>query len=510
MTIKFSKNRLVQKLLKIDRVVSDLKGIIALLGWDQETYMPPKAAANRAKQFSSLSSLIHEKVTLNDNRKLLSEAKSQIKTGAGFSETDVALVRELRKESEKAAKLPRKFIEMASEESSLSLEAWKKARRASDFEIFLPHLRKMVKLGFKEADYLGFRKNPYEALLDHFEPGLKEAEVESIFEPLKKFSLRLLRQIKNSKAALDGSILLRRYETRRQKELCQKVAGLIGLDFEAGRLDRSTHPFSTRIGSSFDTRITTRYQENDLSFSLMSTIHETGHALYEQGISKNLERTSLGDGASMAIHESQSRLWENFVGRTPSFWRFFYPHLTAAFPEILRKNEEGSFVLALNKVEPSLLRTSADELTYNLHVILRFEIEALIFKKEVKIEELPDLWSKKMKTYLGLEPKNDAEGVLQDIHWAFGSFGYFPSYSLGNLYAAQFWAKIKSELPALEKNFEEGNFSPLLSWLRQNVHQFGKALRPSEICLKATGETLNPKYLVAYLEDKYQEIYNLP
>lgn len=507
--MNFSLNPHIQELLEISRHVQLLRGVCNLLEWDQETMMPSKAAAARAEQVAAVDSLAHSVLISAQVAKVLYNCKVEVsKKPDEFADCDKALVRQFKRYHTKASKLPAEFERDLSLHSSRSVESWREARNKSDFSIFEKDLAKMVELKKKEAELLGYEGSPYNALLDQFEEGLTVEFLDSVFGPLKEFSSKLLAEIMATKKVIDTSIFARNYNVDTQYAFSHDLAMGLGFDFKAGRLDRSTHPFTSEFGTSTDVRITTRFFENQLSASIMATVHETGHALYEQGVDAALDSTCLGSGVSLGIHESQSRLWENMVGRSPEFWQHWYPRLVQLFPQ-LAQEEQTVFVAALNKVHPGFIRVDADEVTYNLHILLRYDIERDLIEGKIQVKDLPDIWNTKMNEYLGITPDTIANGVLQDIHWSGGAFGYFPTYSLGNLYAAQFWNALKKDIPNIADYIAKGESLVILNWLRDKIHKFGAVYPARELCTKVTGEELNSWYLMDYLNQKYRTIYGI-
>lgn len=500
---QFSDHADLQMLLEQDKNTHLYSGVAALAGWDQETFMPPKAAAMRAKQLGALAELIHTEQTKPARNDLLKKVEDALyKNPEQFTDTDKAFIRDSRRGYNQAIKLPAEFVRRLEEHTSVSLESWKQARSTADFSIWQKDLEKFVALTKQQAEYIGYAESPYDALLDMYEVGLKQSNVQSVFDPLKDFTINLLQTIQ-TKTAADDAIVRRSYATDVQRTLCANIAKGLGYDFAAGRLDPSTHPFSTSVGTRFDSRITTRYEERDLLMAVGSTIHEVGHALYEQGIAESLDGTLLGGGVSLGIHESQSRLWENMVGKSEEFWQHWFPVLCTMFPNVLQASEQQQFIDAVHLVQPSPIRIESDEVTYNLHIILRYELEVALISGDLHIQDLPEAWREKVRTYLGLEVTNDAEGVLQDIHWSMGSFGYFPTYTLGNLYAAQFWDTLQRQIPTVRAEMATGNYGSILTWLRTNIHAAGSVYYPADLCTNVTGSVLDPLYLERYLTTQY-------
>jgi len=503
MAKKNSISELREKLQEIYHIGS----AIAVLHWDMEVFMPPKGAESRAKTIANLSGILHEKFVSKEFSISIKKAKAHL-DAENLDDEDSAIVRELWREHERQIKLPVAFVKEMSQVCSEGHNIWIKAREKSDFKIFLPVLKKIVALKRKEAELVGYKKSPYDALLDAYEPYSTSEEISMIFEELKNFLVPFLKKISEAKGKVNPDILKGNFPIEGQKKFNEEMAKKIGFDFEAGRLDSSAHPFSTGFHP-HDVRITTRFKKENVLDSFYSVIHETGHALYEQGLDPKHFGTPLGESVSLGIHESQSRLWENNIARSKNFWEYFFPKLQKRFPEPFSKIKFDDFYRAINFVQPSLIRVEADEVTYGLHIILRFEIEKELIEGSIEAEDLPKIWNAKMKEYLGVKVPNDANGVLQDVHWSGGSVGYFPSYALGNLYAAQFFQAAKNELIDLEKEIAAGEFSHLREWLRKKIHIHGKMFSADQLVREVTGEPLTSKYFVEYLKEKYGEIYKI-
>ncbi len=486
-------------------VVSDLNGAASLLGWDQQTYMPPGGAAARAEQLATLGRLAHEALISDEIGELLEGASAE-STGSSSDSDESCLVRVVRRDYEKARKVPAALVAEIARATSLGMEVWVQARKESSFVLFQPALQRILDLQRDLAQCLGFEESLYDALLDQYEPGMKKSELVRIFSELKVGLVPLVQSISERLDRVDDGVLRKTYPEAAQWEFSLEAARRLGYDFQRGRQDKSVHPFTTSFSVN-DVRITTRVDEQFLPTALFGTLHECGHALYEQGISQSLERSPLAGGASLGIHESQSRLWENLVGRSRSFWKFFFVHLRQAFPQNLRDVSPESFYRSINRVEPSLIRVEADEVTYNLHILLRFELECDLVEGRLVLADLPDAWNAGMKASLGVVPSDDAQGVLQDVHWSNGLIGYFPTYSLGNLLSVQLFEKAKSDIPSLAAQIESGNFQALLNWLRENIHQHGRKFLPSQLIDRATGTPLQASPYLRYLREKYSEIY---
>ena len=486
--------------------VCDLKGAGALLSWDQQTYMPTGGGPARAEQLATLETLAHEQFTSEQVGEWLEGAAVETQA-LSYDSDDASLVRLTRREYDKARRLPPALVAEIARQTSLGMETWVKARADSDFGLFQDSLQTIVGLQRELADCLGYRERKYDALLDQYEPGMESADLERLFADLKTGLVPLVQDISQKLDRVEDDLLHQFFPIEKQRTFGLELAEKIGFDLSRGRQDQSVHPFCTSF-SIHDVRITTRFDEKFLPSALFGTLHEAGHALYEQGVGAALERTPLGNGTSLGIHESQSRLWENLVGRSRGFWKFAYPRLQQTFPQELASCSLETFYRAINRVEPSLIRVEADEVTYNLHIMLRYELEAGLIEDDLPVEDLPGAWNSKMQSYLGISPPNDALGVLQDVHWSHGLFGYFPTYSLGNLVSVQFYEQAGQENPAIPGEIERGEFSNLLSWLRTHVHQHGRKFMPAELVQRVTGGGLTAAPFIGYLKAKYGEIYS--
>ena len=497
-----------QDLLQRSKEIALIGSTSAVLGWDQEVNMPPKGAEWRAEQSAYLSGLAHRKSTdpkINDL--LLAIEKSDL---VSDPLGDVAVnVREWRHQYDRATKLPTEFVEIFSRTASLAQHVWAEARAKSDFSLYAPKLGELIELTKQKADYFGYDDKPYDALLDEFEPGEKTENVKRLFAGLREELVPFLQAIVNAPRQPDASIVEdRHYPVDRQRILGEMASAAYGLDYASARLDVSTHPFSTNFGPG-DQRITTRFDPRNFGDSFFSVLHETGHALYEQNLPDEFFGLPRGDAVSLGIHESQSRTWENLVGRSRAFWQHFYPITRQLFPQTLADVSMEDFHFAVNAVKPGYIRVEADEVTYNLHIMLRFEIEQAIINEGLPVEEIPAAWNALFKEYLGLDVPDDSLGVLQDIHWSFGAIGYFPTYALGNLYGAQFFAQARKEIPDLDAHFAAGDFEPLLNWLREHIYQHGQRYRAHDLVQVITGEPLSYKPLMSYLRNKYSDLYGL-
>jgi len=491
--------KFMQKVLEID----DLGHAQGLLSWDQETYMPPRGAAMRARAQGTLAGIGHQMMTAPELVALVEELKGRELTG------DAAVnVREIDRQQSRALKVPKELVVELSQTESLAHEAWVEARQQAEFALFQPWLEKIVKLKKEVCERVGYEGTIYNALLDEYEPYALTEEIDPLFARLREKLVPLVEKISAKQAFPARGILDQDYAIEAQEELGRQVMADLGFDLEGGRLDIAVHPFCGGTCRD-DVRLTTRYNLDWLPGSLFGTIHETGHGLYEQGLPAEAAGVPAGDSVSLGIHESQSRLLENMVGRGRSFWVHYLPRLQALFPGQLDSVDVDAFYAAVNQVEPSLIRVEADEVTYNLHILLRFELERDLFEDRVEIADLPAVWNQRMEQYLGVRPPDDAQGVLQDIHWSMGGMGYFPTYTLGNLYAAQFFHQAHVDLPDLEAQIARGEFQGLKTWLNEKIHRRGSRLTAGELCEEVTGEKLSADYFTDYLEAKFGALYGL-
>ena len=491
----------LSELKRLLNQVSDLGAAADLMSWDQETQMPPDAARVRGLQMATLAGLGHEMFTAPRVAELL-------ETAAPADDTDAALLRVTRRDHAKATRLPTEFVEEKSQAASAAHHAWIEARKKSDFAHFAPHLEKMIGLARRYADLQSFDDHPYDALIDDYEPGMKAAQVRSIFGDLRDRTLPLLRRIVAAGDATDYSVLTRPFPAGAQREFSLKIAQeAFGLNPSFSRLDESAHPFQTNF-SRDDIRVTTRFDEAYFPMCLFGTWHETGHAMYEHGISGALERTPLSRGASLGVHESQSRMFENLLGRSRPFWQRHFGEFARAAPEVAAGQDAEGLYRAVNRVRPDLIRVEADEVTYNFHIMLRFELELALLEDTLAVRDLPEAWNARMGEFLGVTPPDDAQGVLQDIHWSSGLIGYFPTYTLGNLLSVQLLdaAKLDAQIAA---EVDRAEYGKLRGWLAQHVHRYGRSRTPAEIVQAATGRPLSADAYVKYLEDKYSDIYGL-
>ena len=499
---------MTDKLLRLKETlgeVADLSRAGAVLAWDQETFMPPGGVEHRADQLTTLERLGHIRFTSDDVGALLDEAEGEV-SRLPFDSDDASLVRVTRRDYEQARKLPLELVGEIARAGATARPVWQKAREEADFSLFAPYLEKNVDLNRRVADALGYRKRPYDALLDRTEPGLTTDQLEEIFAELKQAIVPLVADVARNADAVDDTVLHRDFDPDVQVRYALDLVTKLGYDIERGRQDLSAHPFTIPFGPG-DVRITTRVSRNFFNECLFGSIHEAGHAMYYQGVGKNLDRTPLWDGASPGVHESQSRLWENMVGRSAAFWHHFYPSLRSAFPEALKGVDEEAFLRAVNKSYPSLIRVEADEVTYNLHILLRFELENEMLEGSLKVKDLPEAWNARVKEYLGIDVPDDGVGVLQDIHWSWVDFAVFPGYTLGNLMGAQLMERIRLDLPGLDGQIEKGDFGQLLKWLQVNVYQHGRKFTPNELMERATGKPVSAEPWIAYVRQKFGALY---
>ena len=482
--------------------INNLNNAITLVDWDMRTNMPAKAGESKSRVIEYLSGEAFKMATSTKFKEFIDELFP-------YKEEMTLVQRRMLEEAERdynsTMKIPQdRYVAFVGAQSR-SAFAWEKAKVENDYESFKPHLKTLIDFEKEFIGYWGYEGDKYNRLLDNYERGLTVEKLDAIFSKLRDGIVEILNEIKKSNKKINNDIFKGHFDISKQKELSLFVLDKMGFDLEAGRLDVSVHPFTTNMGNK-DVRLTTNYHEDELTSALFSTIHEGGHGIYEQNISDSLENTSLDRGASMAVHESQSRFYENIIGRSKEFCSYLLNVIKEHF-EDFKDVEIDEFYEAMNKVEPSLIRTEADELTYSLHIIIRYELEKDLINGRITVDELPKEWNNKYKEYLGVEPANYSEGVLQDVHWASALFGYFPSYALGNIYGAQIYYKLIKDKPEIMQEVEDGNLKNVHSWLKENVHQYGSLYTPSELIKRITGEELDSKYFLKYLRDKYLGIY---
>lgn len=486
----------------ITQKAADLNYASAVLGWDQEVYMPPKGFPYRGRQLATLASLAHEWLTADSYGDLLQELDQRPDLDDG-QRRNIELSLE---DYEKNKKLPASFIENITRQTSVSYSSWIQARAENKYSIYAPELEKMIALKKEQAALLGYEDHPYDALLDEYEKGATVAMLDRVFGQVKEQLPPLLQQIR-SVLQVSDDFFNGHFPRTQQWQFSLDILRAMGYDFEAGRQDYSEHPFTTSFAPT-DVRVTTRVSEDNYASLLWSSIHEGGHALYEQGLPESEYGLPLGAAASLSVHESQSRLWENCVGRSLPFWSHFYPRLRSVFPDQLNNVSPEQWYAGMNKVESSLIRTEADEVTYHFHVLIRYEIEKALLDGSLDPKDLPDAWNSRYQQYLGITPPDDKQGVLQDVHWCHGSFGYFPTYSLGSFYAAQFFGQAQKEMPSLIADIGSGRFENLLQWLREKVHVHGRRYRSEELCRRITGRDLDFSAFMQYAAEKYRGIYH--
>jgi len=493
-----------QDYVRLMHKIADVRNALALLGWDQETYMPPKGAAFRAQQSATLSGISHDLFVAPATGDLL-HALLEDQSLDWEQRRNVTLTLE---DYDRACCYNTSFVERKSMAVSNAHHAWVGAREANDFGLFRQALEEVVTLTREEATLLGYTGHPYDALLNLYEPGATTAELNVLFADIRRQLVGYVQEL-GQRTQVSNEFMYRHYPERRQWDFGIELLKEMQYDLEAGRQDISAHPFTTNF-SMQDVRVTTRVNEQDLHSMIWGCIHEGGHALYEQGLLPQNYGLPAGEACSLGIHESQSRLWENMVGRSLPYWKRNYPRLQAVFPESLGTVSLDQFYKGINQVNPSLIRTEADELTYHFHIMIRFEIEKSLMDGSLEVRDLPEIWRQRYQEYLGLEVKNDFHGVLQDIHWCHGSIGYFPTYSLGSFYAVQFYNQALKDIPDLEQLTEQGNLLPLRAWLGEKIHRKGRLKTARELCTEITGEPLNAAHFMRYARNKFDAIYNKP
>ena len=502
-----SPNETYRKLCQAVQEATMIGRIQHLLEWDEHTKMPKAGGAYRADQTAYLAGLVHQKQTAPEIGDWLAElAESDL-----VADPKVIWARTCITSNVTMRRRPsyrRRLVEQLTRACTVGQQVWIEARQADDFKRFQPNLEEIFRLKREEAGALGYDSSPYDPLLDEYEPGETTENVARVLSELRDALVPLVQAIADSDQRPEVSILARSYPVDVQESFGTQVAKQLGFDFEAGRLDVTAHPFCTGLGPG-DVRITTRYDEHAFSDAFFSILHEAGHGMYDQGLPREHYGLPIGEDVSLGIHESQSRMWENQVGRSRAFWDHFYSAAQEAFPQALGDVELTKFYDAINDVRPSLIRVEADEVTYNLHILIRFELEQALIEDQLQVADLPSAWNEKYEHYLGITPPNNADGVLQDVHWSAGLIGYFPTYALGNLYAAQFFDQAKQDIAGLEDQFRTGEFSSLLSWLRENIHQHGRRYSPAELVERVTGGPLQHDALISQLQKKYGEIYGL-
>jgi carboxypeptidase Taq len=485
------------------RLIADVKNANAILQWDQETYLPPKGAALRGQQISTLSEISHRLFSEEELGNTLKELSSR----SDLSAEQKRNVERTNEDYLKNKKYTSEFVRKLSEQVNKAFHSWIESRKQNSFSVYEKDLEALIQLKKQEADLLGYEVHPYNALLDEFEKGATVELLDRTFNNLLPTLKELLDRIL-TRPQVDNSFLKQYFPKQQQWDFGMQLIKNLNFDFEAGRQDLSEHPFSVSFNRN-DVRITTRVDENDFGNMTWSCIHETGHALYEQGLPEEQYGLPLGEACSYSIHESQSRLWENNVGRSRGFWKYYFPILKGHFPEQFKDIDVEQFYKGINKVQPSFIRTEADELTYHFHVYIRYELEKKLIDGSLAAQDIPAYWNESYKKYLGVDVPGDKKGCLQDVHWSHGSFGYFPTYSLGSFYAAQFYRTAAQQVNGLDSEIQKGNSLPLLEWLRKNIHSKGRFYKSEELCAEVTGKGLDVSYFIDYLLDKYVSIYTL-
>jgi carboxypeptidase Taq len=495
-----------QQLKDLLAEIADLNFSAALLDWDQQTYMPPGGAANRGHQLATLQQIAHNKFVSEEIGKLLDDLQP-FAAQHNPDSFEARLVKVTQRRYEKETKVTAEWVAESALATTAAHEAWAKARAENDFSHFQPHLEHILDLAHRYAEFFAPYQHVYDPLMDIFEPGMVTSDVKAIFEALRPQQVELIRQIASQPQVEDGFMHLT-YDEQKQWDLGVEIITKMGFDWQRGRQDKTLHPFTTSFGWG-DVRITTRVYPNHMSTALFGTLHEAGHGMYSMGSDASLDRTPLFGGASSGLHESQSRMWENLMGRSYPFWQHFYPRVQQVFPSQLGNVSLEAFYKGINKVRPSLIRVEADEATYNLHIMLRMELEIALMENQLQVKDLPEAWNDRFKEYLGITPPNDTEGVLQDVHWSAGLIGYFPSYALGNLISAQLWERIRADIPNLTEQIRQGEFSAWLGWLKEKVHRHGAMFEPQELIQRVTGSKIDPTPYIRYLSQKYGGIYGL-
>jgi carboxypeptidase Taq len=499
--------KLFQKVCKHARRTAALASILEFLGWDEQTHLPRAAGDYRAEQSTLIAGLVHRQWVDAKFGEQLDQLAVAVDLADSSNDTAV-VVRRLKRQRDKRVKLPQSLVEELTRATILGQHAWREARQKNDFPAFRPLLERIIDLKRQQAEALGYAQCPYDALLDEYEPDELTANVGKVLEGLREELVPLVAKIQQSGRQPDTSILHRSFPVDAQERFGREAAAAIGLDFARSQLDVTAHPFCCTLGPN-DCRITTHFDPAFFNSAFFSILHESGHAIYEQGLPTEHYGLPPGEAVSLGIHESQSRLWENLVGRSRPFWTHFYPKAQAYFPAALGDVPLDTFLFAINDVRPSLIRIEADEATYNLHILIRFELERALLAGDLQVADLPAAWNQRYRQYLGVAPPDDRDGVLQDVHWSAGLIGYFPTYALGNLYAAQFFAQADADMGNLAGSFARGDFQPLFTWLHENIHCHGQRYSAAELVKRATGRPLSAEPLVQHLTAKASELYGL-
>ncbi|MFT4549392.1 MAG: carboxypeptidase Taq [Verrucomicrobiales bacterium] len=487
-----------QSLTELSKEIALLSSTASVLGWDQETFLPPKGVAYRADQMAQLSGMVHRKATSTEFGELISKCEDEQPADGS---PQAANVREWRWNYDRDTKLPSEFVEGFQKAKSLAMQAWQAARKDNDFDAFRPHLEKVIQFNREKADHWGYETCRYDALLDTYERGVTTTQLTATFDELKQELVGIAAAAHEKSKSIPADRLIGHYPISAQKQFNQEVAAAFGFDFEAGRIDTTTHPFCTGLGPA-DTRLTTRYDESDFTSSLYGVMHECGHGLYDQNLPAEFHGTPVGNAVSLGIHESQSRLWENHVGRKPEFWMHWFDRAAEIFPP-LRKLDAAQVAESITRTQPSFIRVEADEVTYDLHVLLRFEIEKKLIAGDLEASDVPAAWNELCENLLGLKVEKHTDGCLQDIHWSMGAIGYFPTYTLGNLNAALLYKQALAEKPEIPKELAGGEYTTLLDWMKQHVHHPGSQHLPKDLLKNATGSDLNAKAHLEHLKTTY-------
>lgn len=482
--------------------INAINTAIAVMDWDHQTYMPKGGAEARGAHVGLLGRMAHEMLTSDEMGQLLEKAGGE----AAPSSDDAAMVRVTKRKYDLATKIPSSLVEEKMRLSSEAHERWVQARANNDFASFAPTLEKMFGIARQEAEYLGYKDHIYDALLDQYEEGARTEEVRSMFDTLKDPLVDLVKAIKDSPNQIDDSRLYGHWDVDKQRQFTEKIVQAVGFSFERGRQDVAAHPFCTNF-SIADVRLTTRYKDY-IGSAIFGSLHEAGHGLYEQGSPMEWDRTPLAGGVSLGVHESQSRTWENIVGRSKAFWSRFLPDLQATFSELTAFNLDGWY-RAINRVEPSFIRVEADEVTYNLHILVRFELECDLLEGTLAVKDLPEAWNQKYRDYLGITPDTDSVGCLQDVHWSAALIGYFPTYSMGNLLSYQIWNCLRKDVGDTDALMAEGKFEPILTWLQEKIYRQGSKYPPRDLIMNVTGKPMGAEDYMTALKAKYSEIYGL-
>jgi carboxypeptidase Taq len=490
--------------------LSDINNVgraAAILGWDQQVNLPPGGVEARGAQLATLARLAHQMFTGDKTARLLEDSAREL-DGIAYDSDEASMIRVVKRDYDNETKLPTDFVAELAEVTTLAHEVWAKARAKDDFRSFQPTLERIWDLKRQEADYRGYKDDPYDALLDQYEPGMTAAQIKAIFDEHKPALIQLIEAVSKNADRVDDAVLHQEFDIDKQKEFALWAVKSFGFDFERGRQDIAVHPFCTHF-SRDDVRITTRFNHDWLNPALFGMMHEAGHGMYEQGVGESLKNTFLESGTSLGVHESQSRMWENIVGRSKGFWTWALPKLKETFPSQLANVDVETFYKAINKVGRSFIRVEADEATYNLHIMLRFELEIDVLNDRVKVSDLPEEWNGRFESFFGITPPTDALGVLQDVHWSGGSIGYFATYALGNLLSVQYYNKALHDHPEIPDEIARGKFDTLLYWLNENIHRHGRKFTSDELTRRVTGKSIQSRSYIEYLQNKFGEIYEL-